>query len=125
MNIGDFVAETLTQIATGVKKANGILAEDNAYVPSQQVNGRGDDVRRDNNGKNVIEVSFDIVVTTNASESNSKGGSIVVGNELSVVGAPALGIGWGKKRATSNENQNTHRIKFDIPLVLPDNKQST
>lgn len=113
MDIQEFIKETLTQIANSANEVNKALESIGAFVPSKCVNGDNIVVRTDETmPKNVVMVDFDIAVTASEGKSTSGGGSLHI--------ASVVNAGMGK--GSNSETQQTHRIKFSMPLVLPDDK---
>lgn len=95
MNLAEFVSETLTQIATGVRDA-------------RKHTGLMDDVAINPCGANyypgVQNISFDVAVTTTES---GEGGA-----KISVLGLSAGG-------EVTTENSTVSRIKFNVPMQMP------
>ena len=113
MDIQEFIKETLTQIANSANEVNKALESVGAYVPSKCVKGDNIVVRAEGTlPKNVVMVDFDIAVTASEGKSTSGGGGIHVASVFKA----------GMEKEGNTETQQTHRIKFSIPLVLPDDQ---
>lgn len=111
MDVQEFIKETLTQIANSANEVNKALESVGAYVPSKCIKGNSVLVRTEGTlPRNVVQVDFDIAVTVTKSKESSGGGSISV--------ASVFKAGMQKEGCT--ENQEVNRIKFSMPLVLPD-----
>jgi hypothetical protein len=114
MNIQEFIKETLTQIANGASDVNESLAEVGAYVPSKCIKGEGVIIRHEGDmPQNVVMVDFDIALTVSQSKSTSGGGGISIASIVKT----------GVQKEGNTENQEVNRIKFSVPLVLPDDKR--
>lgn len=107
MDLKEFTSQTLTQIVEGVNDANSVIADSGAYITTEKISG--------NNGAylfrqdlNVIEVNFDVAITTSETEGVNGGGG------LKVVGI----ISAGGNAESKIENQTISRIKYTLPLVL-------
>ena len=113
MDLKEFTKQTLVQIVEGIQEANNSFASCGAKVMNESP---ANPVRyvRDANGNNinVIEVDFDVAITT--TESDGVNGSV----GLKVV--PLINIGGGTESKT--ENQTISRIKYTLPLVLSKKK---
>jgi hypothetical protein len=112
VDLGDFVAEVLTQINNGIAKAQETAKEKKAFVnPSNMYvpasgrieKGRGTHPRLVNN------IDFDIAVTA-AKKSGVKSGTGVV------IPVLALGVQGNKEF----DNSMVSRIKFSIPVCFPE-----
>ena len=116
MNLEDFIAQSLSQIAKGIEKANDELSASKAIVSPKNIK----DVQKNNpstfgklelrNGEwSVVQnIEFDVAVTA------SQGSEAKAGAGISV-GAITLGA-TGKE---DNKNTSVSRIKFSIPMLLP------
>lgn len=112
MEIKDFIKEAMLQIVEGVIEVNDALKEKGAYIPSKQVAGEGVNfkVEQDDTTRNIVKVEFDIAVTVSSQDTNQ------VGAKLSV----ASWFGVGATSEGSTANQTISRIKYTLPLALPD-----
>jgi hypothetical protein len=114
MNLEEFISQSLSQIAKGIEKANDELSESQALVCPQGVTGIKSEskygtlkVDQDTYLK-VNEISFDVAVTvTSGSES---GGNL---------GISVSGFSIGAKGKENQADSSQSRIKFSIPMVLP------
>lgn len=105
MDIEEFLATSLQQIISGVKRAQEATKESGA-----KINGRATVApsRDQKTGMPLQHVEFDLAVT--ATETKRSGGDVKVG--IAMIGA---GFGGG----SAAENSTVSRIKFTVPLVLP------
>ena len=111
MDLQDFVAQTLLQIAAGVK-----LAQEGAKDLGAEVNPHlnGGPVERASqgflwaSGRAVQVVQFDVALTV-VEGTGTKGG----------IGVFAGAINIGSAGQSSTENRSVSHIKFAVPLALP------
>jgi len=117
MELQDFIKETLIQIAAGTKDAQDKIQEIGGYVNPVVINKKnqvqayfGETAL----GHHVFLVDFDVAVKA-VDKSGGKGGAkLTVASFLSISGSGNSSI----------ENESTSRIKFQISLALPFDKQS-
>lgn len=112
MELGEFVAETLTQIVEGVKEAQARAKDHGARVNPHPTTSAELAVKHGiliASGSAAQLVQFDVALT--AKEGTGTKGGIGV-----VAGVFALGS-TGQSQA---ENSSVSRVKFSVPLVLPD-----
>lgn len=116
MNLQEFIAQALIQIASGVREADDELQASGAIVNPRHVAGAGQDklnVYGYIGGKTkylraVHSVEFDVAVTA-VEEKESKGGiGIMVGS-----------IGLGSQGRSEESSTSVSRIKFKVPIALP------
>jgi hypothetical protein len=112
MELKDFIKETLTQIIQGVIDSQKFASENNAKINPKNVQlfNKGDkpifsDINRDNFAQNV---EFDIAITATEGLDSKGGVGVFLGS---------LGIGGQVQNFSSNNNIN--RIRFNIPIFLP------
>jgi len=114
VDVQKFVTEALVQICNGVNDASELLAGSDAIVnPGMQC---------DENNKYVHEsyrrmaqvVEFDLAVTVKQGSETEGGAGLMVG---------ALGL--GTRGRSDAENTLTSRIRFTVPLALPQNVNPT
>lgn len=117
MDLKDFIANSLTQIAEGILAASEALANTDAEVNptnlathSNNAQGFGrtegpEDVKR---GRLVERVTFDVAVTT---EGETKG------NAGLKVGIASFGLNAGGE--LTDKTGQASRIQFAIPMVFP------
>lgn len=99
LDIKDFIAETLGQIAQGVSAAassvnsnNGICMVSPAAAPTSYEH-------------NTREVQFDIALTVIDDSAAAGGGKVKV-----------LGVQLGAEASTSKQNSTVSRIQFSVPI---------
>ena len=114
MDLKEFTKEALIQIVEGALDANFKLSELEAFVPYSNFGGTDATyvVDKDKIKRLVVNVDFDVAITTTESEGTNGGVSLKV--------ASLLNIGGGGESKT--ENQIVSRIKYTLPLVLSKNK---
>lgn len=117
MDLKDFIANSLTQIAEGILTANEALSCTDAQVNpvqfithSNTAQGYGrlllpTDAER---GRVVERVSFDVAVTAENSEAGRGGLK---------VGIASFGINGGVE--STDKAGSTSRIQFGVPMVFP------
>jgi hypothetical protein len=115
MDLQDFVAQSLSQLARGIIRANELLKDTNAKVPPANIYPLGTDQKafgqlteRNEQLPIVHLVEFDVAVQV--VETGEKSGGINLG--IAVVGI----AGKGKSEHTQSSDS---RIRFGIPVVLP------
>ncbi|MFI8647918.1 hypothetical protein ACIGJK_24390 [Pseudomonas iridis] len=117
MDLKDFIANSLTQIAEGILAARDALADTDAEVnptnlathsKNSQGYGRTELSEDMNRGRVVERVTFDVAVTT---ESGTEG------NAGLKVGIASFGIDTGGKLI--DKAGQASRIQFGIPMVFP------
>jgi hypothetical protein len=107
MELDEFVTKTLTQIATGVRKAQEALEESGVLINPDF----GHRIAPEQRVKLISDVEFDVAVTTTAATETKAGGGLTV---ASVFNAGA----HHKKDATDTA---VNRIRFTVPIMLPRN----
>lgn len=117
MDVKEFIKETLTQIVEGINEANQQMGSKGAFVASsnlQENNGLpkgGTTYYEDSNNRRhvVREIDFDISVSvSDTSQTEGKGGLQVYS---------LFHANGGVENC--NSSNSSHRIKFSIPLALP------
>lgn len=117
MEINEFIQETITQIVEGVARTNETFSTQGAYIASKDVRGGDIVCRKEGNiVKSVVLVDFDIAVTVSQKDEKSKG----IGASLKVA---SFGFDADFSKGGSNENQQTSRVRFKLPLVLNDDNR--
>lgn len=118
MELKDFIANTLTQIAEGILAANEALADTDAKVNptnlsthSNNAQGFGRTTEGDEGekrGRLVERVTFDVAVTTEGETKGSAGLKI---------GIATLGFNTGGE--LRDKAGQASRIQFAVPMVFP------
>jgi len=119
MDLQSFITQALTQIAGGIEQAGKELKNSSAKVnpkgispltkDDKKIYGYYDDTESETDKRRVVEeIQFDVAVY--ATESTETGAKIGL-----MVGTIGLGA-HGKSEAASSSQS---RIKFRIPMVLP------
>jgi len=110
MELQDFVAESLKQIISGVKTAqeygSGVGAKVNPLI--NPFSDYGPKVLATEDGELAQEIKFDVAVTTTKGTSTKGGIGVFVGS-----------VGLGSQGKSDAESSSISRIKFSVPLVLP------
>lgn len=120
MQLHEFITETLVQIARGVGNANTQLKDSSAIVNPRHVNYNKDNniraygwlTEQREKLRAVHLVEFDVSVKATEGKETKGGIGVTIG---------AIEIGGGKKAQTEQESEN--RIKFGIPMVLPNEEK--
>lgn len=115
MDIKDFVKESLMQIAESINEANIELIDNGSYVPTGNIVGEGVlcTVVKDSETRHFIKVEFDLAVTVSQEKNTSGGGG------LSIASFAKVGI----KGEDKEGKEEISRIKFMIPMALPEKKK--
>lgn len=108
MDIKTFVSQALTQIAEGIVEAQAATSKSGARL-NPPLRGR-ERVQEVGDTQNYIpqEISFDVMVTVEASKATEGEGKIKVA---------VFDIGANKSAA--NRDTSTSRITFNLPVVWP------
>ncbi|KAF4558705.1 hypothetical protein [Pseudomonas sp. CES] len=120
MDLKDFIANSLTQIAEGILQASEALADTDAeinpinlhlYPSSSQVYGTTREPSEDRikfKERHIERVSFDVAVTTEGSTTGKAGLK---------VGMLSVGVNAGGE--LTDKTGQASRIQFTIPMVFP------
>ncbi len=111
IKLEDFVADSLTQIIKGVKRAQEQVEGTGAVVsPLMRTTSDDSSVGQAEGlgGQPCYKVAFDVAVTVNE-ETGTSGG----------IGVAAGIFALGSKGQSSDALANTSRIQFNVPVVLP------
>lgn len=118
MDLKDFVAASLTQIAEGVAQAApAISALGGAASPAfTAANTAGEYLghTRDGSKTAVYAVAFDVAVVVGKAGTAEGGGNLQVASFLSI----------GAKAGKASTEETTSRLKFVVPLQLPTDIES-
>jgi hypothetical protein len=120
MELHEFITETLVQIAKGVENANSTLSKCSAVVNPKNVNYNKDGNIRtygwltetEERLRAVHLIEFDVLVTATKDKEKKGGIGVAFGN-----------IGIGATRTHGEESIAQNRIKFGIPMVLPNEQK--
>ncbi len=116
MELKDFISQTLTEIATGVKAAQSSTIDmiiNPKYQPYHRDTNRAAGYSVGDTGTQIFAVDFDVAVE--ASEAKGGKASIAVFGGL-------FGAGAGLNKEEQNKFQN--RIRFSVPVILPQPKNA-
>lgn len=112
MKLQEFISQTLLQIVEGVADAQKTIQGGGEINPHYWQAQRGDiaklKILESNNGKWIHLVDFDVAVTVVESTETKGGVGMVVGP-----------IALGSRGQSNAENSTVSRIKFQIPVTLP------
>ncbi len=113
MKLQDFIKTALTEIVVGVGRASELAGEHGGKVGSMELSGyvKDNKVMTDGTGMPVTTVEFDTALAE-ASSKDTKGG----------IGVYLGAVGLGSQGASHGEESTHSRIKFTVPIVLPDAK---
>lgn len=111
MNLKDFIKETVVEISAAINEANDLLADKGACVnPYEYRRKKAGGSKEPHRVLNEIE--FDVAVTAEEGRETKSGIGIMVGS---------IGLGsHGKSEATASTHS---RIRFTIPVLLPNPKK--
>jgi len=123
MNLEDFVAESLVQIARGIEKADELLQDSGAIVNPRHVvpespgpNAYGFLAENPaDQGYMAIVQKIDFDVAVYASQTTETGGK---------AGLMVAALGVGANASTEKGEKTESRIKFSIPFVFPFTKKN-
>jgi hypothetical protein len=113
MELDEFVKTVLTQVLSGITKAQGDDKVGPFVVPNKDgfhaypANAR---VASNNRLKSTI-IDFDVAITVESSGQTKGGGGLKI-----------VGIGANVEGQLSTKDINVSRIQFGVPLMLPPNK---
>lgn len=111
MKLEDFIYESITQIISGVKKAQDFASQNEAEInPAslRQSQSSGDMYYDDSTYRPAQKIDFDVSVTAREDgETSGKAGVFV----------SVLKFGIESKEGTQNSVSN--RLKFSVPVMLP------
>lgn len=112
MDLKTFVAESIKQIAEGIKEAQN--ADTGAWVSPLvgSLVGKKPQIWDNITTADPQVISFDIAVTAVESDAKKGGGGMQV-----------LGIAIGGGLESSTQNSSVSRIRFDLPIIWPRGKQ--
>jgi len=105
------VAESIKQIIDGVNEAKSYAEQHGAIVNPQRWGWNSSNVQAKydvKTGAAIETIEFDVAVTV-AEGTQTKGG----------IGVFMGAVGLGSQGQSSNQNASVTRIKFSVPLVLP------
>lgn len=113
MELQDFIKKALSEIIVGVAEASKTAREHGGSVGSMKLYGyvKENKVITDENDRPVATVEFDIALAE-ANSKDTKGG----------IGVYLGAVGLGSQGASHGEASTHSRIKFSVPVVLPDAK---
>ena len=109
MDLKEFTKETITQIVSAVREANEQINDFGALIPTDYFHGSKAISSFKYGEKSIIDIEFDVAVS--AVESANVGGG---------VGIKVASINIGLGANSQNENSTLSRVKFTLPLVLPE-----
>jgi hypothetical protein len=119
VNLQEFIAEALVQIVEGVRTAQARVGESGAkinptaiYIGNEGPPQWDSDFSRDRHYGQIVE--FDVAVAATDKE-NLKGGIGVVG----------VIVGMGYKAEKGKDSSTVSRIKFSVPVFLPQQEVDT
>jgi hypothetical protein len=113
MELQEFIKTAITEIVAGVAEASELTKEHGGRAGSMKLYGyvKDNKVMTDENERPVTTVEFDIALAEGSS-TDTKGG----------IGVYLGAVGLGSQGASHGETTSHSRIKFTVPVVLPDAK---
>lgn len=112
MDVKDFIRISLSEIIDGINGSKKALRERGSFIPTDNLVGEGVlfTSKDGNKTRHFIKVEFDIAVTISNNDELNAGGNISI--------VPFLG---GKiKEGYTSKDQKENRLKFMIPIALPE-----
>lgn len=111
MNVQEFIKTAITEIVAGVSEARETTKEYGAIVGSDKPYGyvKDNKIMTDAKGRQITLVEFDIALA-NTDSTDTKGG----------IGVFLGAVNLGSQGASHGESSNHSKIKFTVPVVLPD-----
>jgi hypothetical protein len=110
MELKEFVRSTLVEIVSGVSEAQAALIESHkTAVINAPVTGDKRAEYRGSGARLLEMVEFDVALTV--TETTDKG----IGGRLSIAAASI-----GTQRGASIENSEVSRVRFKVPIALPE-----
>lgn len=114
MDIKDFIKGSLLQIVDGITEANTALEAKGASIPTTGVAREGVwcSLVKDKNNPHTrlaMRVDFDLAVTVSQSDNLKAGGGISIASLLNA----------GATSENCSQSESVSRIKYTIPLELP------
>lgn len=107
MDVKEFTKQTLLQIVEGVQEANEVMESSGAYVTNEALyNSKGATLSAKR--LNVVEIDFDVAITTTDTEGSNGGAGIKVASFMNI----------GGNMESKSENQTISRIRYTLPLVI-------
>jgi len=125
LNLSEFVANTITEIANGIEKAKEQLKETDVLInPVTDSSGK---YRTDEKGyiRSTQNIEFDLSVTVNQEEKSSESNSINGGAKIQVVSIFNFSMGGSSESSDELTNKNAiiNRIKFSVPVSFSSNTE--
>lgn len=122
MNLQEFISQALIQIANGIREADKPLTSAGAVVNPRHVTGAGNNMSnvyghiddKSDSLRAVHSVEFDVAVTVVDGKETKGGIGVVMGV-----------VGIGSQRRSEESNTSISRIKFKIPIALPNSEIGT
>jgi len=114
MDIKDFVKESLMQIAESINEANAELKGMGTYIPDGGITGEGVlfTTVKGKETRHFVKVEFDLAVTVSQEQGFNGGGGLSIASFANV----------GVKSEDKEEKVDVSRVKFMIPMALPQKK---
>lgn len=129
LNLSEFVADTITEIAMGVEKAKENLKEYDVLInPATDTSGN---VKTNNDGvvRKTQEILFDLSVSISKEEIDIEKGSKEGNAKIQVVSLFNFNLGGSIKNESIDElnlkNTAINKIRFSIPVSFGTNKPGT
>ena len=116
MDLKDFIKSTLTQIIQAIGETNEEIKDSKAIVSPRgfyHADGRYQVPRDKDLAYHCELVDFDVAVSAREEKGNTGGVAVTI-----------AAIGLGTKRNSEVENSTASRIRFKIPVLLPQNDAS-
>jgi hypothetical protein len=108
MELKDFVRETIQQIVEGVSEAQSSIEEKGAIINPSGIKFFKDGKWSNYHHAMPQNVEFDVGLTAIDKSGSSEGIGVFLGS-----------VNLGKKNDSGTENVAVTKVKFSVPLVLP------
>jgi hypothetical protein len=122
MNLQEFVEKAICQVVRAVAGASKALGDDDATKSAEinpqmvviytQPQSHPVAYDRNNDSRKLVEIDFDLAVTTSEASSTEGGGKLGV-----AVAVVKVNAGGSKTAETSTGTAN--RVRFSVPIMLP------
>ena len=113
MELQEFIKTALSEIVAGVAEASELTQEHGGKAGSMKLYGyvKDNKIMTDENERPVTTVEFDIALAEGNSKDTKGGIGVYLGT-----------VGLGSQGASHGETSTHSRIKFTVPIILPEAK---
>lgn len=129
LNLSDFVADTITEVAKGVEKAKENLKELDVLINPATDSSGNIKTNYDGTIRPMQNIEFDLSVTISKEEIDTEKDTKEGSARIQVVSLFSFTLGGGVKNESTEElnlkNTAVNRVKFSIPVSFGTNKPGT